>query len=138
MTFAERYRKEWGWPEGYDNGTFLSDVIANSWTMGYSTWLGIGYDHKAEVRHWVEEYGICMEDRIVASIMDGTCKFAIDDPNSEERIDYEPDFDAWCRMIDNPNDEVGKLLGEFMEGHDDAETAECLLQCWVYGEVIWG
>ena len=136
--FCEEYRKAWGWDD-YDEGEFLASVLANSWAMGCVSWMDIKYDGNAKVRHHVSEIGVCLEDRIVASIMDGTCVFHADDPNDEcGTIEYKPDFNKWCQMINNPNDEVESLLDEFMEGQDDADTSDALLQCWIYGEVIWG
>lgn len=138
--FIEKYSEIHEIP-GYDEGAFLAEVLANSYGVGYTNWLGIDYDPKAEPRHWISALiGVCMEDRIVASLMDGTAVFLAIDPywDGEEPISYGKDFDSWQRMIDSPNEEVQALLDAFLEGQDDAETADELLQCWIYGEVILG
>lgn len=131
MKFVEKYGKAWGWEE--DDGTFLATVLANSFSMGECPWLLIRYNRSAEVKHHVGPIGVCMEDRIVASIMEGSCMFIVD---YEER--YKPDFSKWVAMIDNPTDEVERLLNDFLEGQDDAYTSDGLLQCWLFGEVVYG
>ena len=132
--FIEEYREAWGWEEPFDEGTFLSTVLANSWAAGYSNWLGIGHDPNAKVRHWISELGICFEDRVVASIMDGSAEIWVDD----EQIPCEGLWDKWVNMLNEPTDEVKAILEDFKEGDDDAITADCLLQYWLCGEVVFG
>ncbi len=131
--FIEDYRKLQEWDDGYDEGGFLADVLANSYSMGNSPWLSMIPSKGSEIRHWISELGVCFENRLVASIMDGTAKIYVDG----ERVECEGLWDRWLNMLEYPPHDVEAYLFEFMEGMDDADTADCLLQMWLLDDIVF-
>ena len=118
--FIEKYQEAQGMPYGYD--TFLSDVLANAYTMGVSDWMDIEYEPR--------EAG-SFEDGIVQSIKDGTCRFIIED--GEE---FVPSMPGWQETIEG--DKADRWLQQCLDECDDADTADAILQIWVFGEVVYG
>lgn len=137
--FIERYRKEQGYDEGYTEAKFLADVLANSYSQGFcDDWmLDIGYDSKLAIPFPIEFDRPCFEERIAANVMAGKCRFLILNEDGDEQV-LTPGYDSWLMLLHSRKLEVKELLHTFLEGQDDAFTADALLQHWLLGDCIFG
>ena len=136
--FIERYRKEMDYGPEYTEAKFLVDVLANSYSQGFcDEWiLDVGYDRHIAIPFPLEFDEPCFEERLVANIMAEKCRFLVLNEDGDEEV-RTPDLGSWTALLDSGNPDVEELLDTYLEGQDDAITADSLLQYWFFGDLIF-
>lgn len=107
-----------------------------------SDWLGLDYSHNEKNKSLIQDGESCLADKLADIILGGSCITATDfedfdcaDNPGKDHFIFLEDMQKGLRIL---MEDYPEFYADLVKGNDDYYTCNNLMQCAMFGEIVYG